>query len=243
MSCFLVRYLISTGSDQRPEDEPAASRFSSVRVWIKNKVRPVPLIDTKQPYKPGCVIYRFMKRLKQLMVVLVTLLVFLYLSSDENVAHWFWWFTVRDRVVSREFHLLITELQDHPDHLQVCFRRSEVRLDPAAELDHTLKKFSCFCEHVDPERPPTENQRTTESFSVDLTDTSGVSRGNRLKSRKSYHFLFVLLSPTCSQSTSTPVTRPLISLIRPVKPERSVTAAPLHLTVQTCISSWWPGLL
>lgn len=87
MSCFLVRYLISTGSDQRPEDEPAASRFSSVRVWIKNKVRPVPLIDTKQPYKPGCVIYRFMKRLKQLMVVLVTLLVFLYLSSDENVAH------------------------------------------------------------------------------------------------------------------------------------------------------------
>lgn len=69
--------------------------------------------------------------------------------------------------------LLITELQDHPDHLQVCFRRSEVRLDPAAELDHTSKKFSCFCGHVDPERPPTENQRTTESFSVDLTDTSG----------------------------------------------------------------------
>lgn len=84
MSCFLVRYLISTGSDQRPEDEPSASRFSSVRVWIENKVRPVPLIDTKQPYKPGCVIYGFMKRLKRLMVVLVTLLVFLNPSSDER---------------------------------------------------------------------------------------------------------------------------------------------------------------
>lgn len=26
----------------------------------------------------------------------------------KDVAHWFWWFTVRDRVVSREFQLLIT---------------------------------------------------------------------------------------------------------------------------------------